>query len=193
MQYHQLLQLLNEGEPLTEEDVVKVRKHVHPFRAKKKEILLYAGDSCDRIFFVNKGMIRAYFTNHKGADVTRMIATENCFMTNMISFKRLSVNNETIECLEDAELLIIKRHDLIAMLEDSTLLRAKYCNFLEQYNAMHINHIHMVNGTKATERIQYLKRHFPETIGRASDQVIASFLGMARETFARSKPMLNYL
>jgi hypothetical protein len=188
MRYNQLLLFLNNEKQLNSTEENNIRKYFHFIQVKRRDFILRSDVICDKIFFINKGVIRAYYTNDKGTIITRMIASENQFLTNMISFRNLGKNIEAFECLEDTELLYITRNELTILLESSTLLREKYCNLLEQYNALQINHIHFITNSEVTTKIQYLKSNFPEIIGRVNDHIISSFLG--RETFVRYKSLL---
>jgi hypothetical protein len=51
-------------------------------------------------------------------------------------------------------------------------------------------HIHVVTNSEACAKMQYLKTNFPNLIGRISDQILASFIGLSRETLVRNKAHL---
>lgn len=187
MNYKQILSILNNEKQLSSEEIGSIKKHFHFTKSRKKEIILNSNSICDKIFFVNNGIIRAYYTNDKGNVITRMIAAENQFLTNMISFRNFGKNIETFECLEDAEYLYISRKELNALLESSKKFRDKYCEILEHYNAIHIKHIHAVSCNDIISKIEYLKIEFPHLINRISDEILASFLGSSRIWFTKNK------
>lgn len=192
MHYNQILSFLNSEKKLNQKAESSIRKHFHFIQVKKKDILLHAYTVCDKIFFINKGVLRAYYINDKGTMITRTIASENRFLTNMISFINFAKNIETFECLEDADLLYINRKELTELLDISPVIRARYCDLLEQCNAIQIKHIHFITNSEVTDKIQYLKSNFPEIVGRVNDRILASFLGISRETIVRHKALLYW-
>ncbi|HRP90916.1 MAG TPA: hypothetical protein PKX92_12875 [Edaphocola sp.] len=191
MRYRQIISILNNEKTLTHEEEENIRKHFQFAKSKKYEIVLPCNSVCDKIFFINKGIIRAHFSNEKGKNVTRVIASENHFLTNMISFRTLSRSIEAFECLEDTEYIYITKGNLNALLERSPLFRIKYCEILEIYNANQINHIHSITNSDVCAKIQYLKSNYSNIIGRVSDQILASFIGVSRETIGRNKNQLQ--
>ncbi len=62
-----------------------------------------------------------------------MIACENQFLTNMMSFRTLSKNMETFECLEDAEYLYITRQDMDKLLACTPIFQVKYWKYTMPY------------------------------------------------------------
>jgi len=190
MTYNQILLFLNKDKKLPHEEEQHVRKYFRAATARKKDIILRSGSICDKFFFINKGIIRAYFYNGKGIKITRMIACENQFLTNMMSFRTLSSNMETFECLENTEYLYITRQDMDKLLACAPTFPAKYCEILEIYNAVQVNHIHFITNSDVREKVHYLKTNFPDLTGRLSDHILASFIGVSRETFSRNKGKL---
>jgi CRP-like cAMP-binding protein len=190
MKYTQLLSFLNNDKQFDSDEIEKVRKYFTYAIANKKEIILDSETVCDKIFFINKGIVRAYYTNEKGNVITRMIVSENQFITNMISFRNFGKNIETFECLENTEYLFISRNELTNLLDCCPSLRIRYCEILEQYNAIQINHIHFITNSDVCAKIHYIKSNFPNLITRANDHILASFLGLSRETIVRHKSNL---
>ena len=119
-----------------------------------------------------------------------MVAWKERFITNIGSFKNLSINNETIECIKDGEVLSINREDFNNLMKSSPNLKSIYADILEEYTALHIKRFEVLNTFDLENKLLHLKQDFPNLIKELNDTLLASFLGMNRETFARNK---NYL
>ena len=156
----------------------------------KKEILINELLPCDKLFFINKGLLRAFYMDEKGKEITRMIAWENRFLTNIISFKNFSENNEIIECVEKAEILYIDKHGFDILMKSSLNLKSIYADILEEYNALHIKRFQSMNTFDLYQRIIDLKTEFPNFINRVSDNILASFLGISRVYLVKKKHLL---
>ena len=190
MNHEQLLSFLYKYGNLSETEKQNIKKSFTLLQVKKKQILIEKNTPCNKLFFVNRGLLRAYYINDKGKEITRMVAWKKRFITNIGSFKNLSINNETIECIKDGEVLSINREDFNNLMKSSPNLKSIYADILEEYTALHIKRFEVLNTFDLENKFLHLKQDFPNLIKELNDTLLASFLGMNRETFARNK---NYL
>ena len=190
MNHEQLLSFLYQYGNLSETEKQNIKKSFTLLQVKKKQILIEKNTPCNKLFFVNRGLLRAYYINDKGKEITRMVAWKKRFITNIGSFKNLSINNETIECIKDGEVLSINREDFNNLMKSSPNLKSIYADILEEYTALHIKRFEVLNTFDLENKFLHLKQDFPNLIKELNDTLLASFLGMNRETFARNK---NYL
>ena len=135
-------------------------------------------------------MLRAFYINDKGKEITRMVAWEDRFLTNIASFKNYSENNETIECIKDANVIYINRKDFDELLILSSNLKSIYADILEEYNALHIKRFEVLNTFDVNKKIEHLQQ-YPNLIKELNDTILSSFIGISRETFARNKKFLS--
>ncbi len=186
MEHEPLIRLLKQYENITPEDEGNIKRHFSCRSFKKGEVILPAGLPCNKLIFVNKGLLRAFY-DENGRQVTRMIAWENRFLTNLVSFQHFSENIETFECIEDAEILLITRHDLEMLLRDSVSLHKVYSRLLEEYSAVNLNRLHLLSMADVLSKMRILKTDYAHLIGRVNDNILASFLFISRSAFARHK------
>lgn len=79
---------------------------------KKGELLLTENQVCNEIVFIEKGILRSFFVNHKGDEITNCFAFENEFMASFASFITEEKAEENIQALIDTELQILDRKAL---------------------------------------------------------------------------------
>lgn len=190
MNHNQLINFLKQYGRISETEKQNIEKYFTVLQVKKKQILIERHSPCNRLFFINKGLLRAYYLSEKGKEVTRMIAWENRFLTNIISFKNFTENNEIIECIKNATVLSISRENFEILLKTSPNLKSVYADLLEEYNAMHTQRFEVLNAFDLHKKIKHLKQEFPHLLNQVNDTILASFLGMNRETFTRNKNIL---
>ena len=105
MHYLKLIQNLEKYSKITDSDKKSIKFSFNPLKVRQKEILISENEQCNKLFFVNKGLLRAYYTDSKGNEITRRIAWESGFLTSIDSFRKKGLeNNETIECIENAKI-----------------------------------------------------------------------------------------
>src|SRR3954468_16502875 len=87
---------------------------------KKGEVLLNENQVCNEIYFIKKGILRSYFYNHQGDEITNCFAFENEFMGSFSSFITQDTAEENIQALTDTELQVLHKHSLEKLYKSST-------------------------------------------------------------------------
>jgi len=187
MKHKLLIEHLKNYGDISEQEELNIRKYFIPHQTTKKQILIEKHSICNKLFFVNNGLLRAYYINDDGREVTRMIAWENRFLTNIVSFRNFAENKETIECIEKAEILYINRNDFDNLMKSSFNLKSIYADILEEYNALHIKRFEQLNSGNAVEKLKYFNQNFQPLKNRINDTYLSSFLSISRKTIERLK------
>ena len=191
MKHQKLITFLENYGSISDIEKQNIKKYFVPLTVKKGQTLIAKDSPCNYLFFVNSGYLRAFYTSENLKEVTRMIAWENRFLTNIISFKNFTQNNETIECIKNAEILLIKRDDFNELMKSSTNLKSMYADILEEYTALHIRRFEVLNTFDLTKKLQHLKHEFPNLIKELNDRLLASFIGISRIHFVNNKHLLH--
>ena len=187
MNHEKLITLLSKYGTISETEKLNVEKYFIPIEIKKKQVLIEKHAPCNKLFFINKGLLRAYYTNEKETEVTRMIAWENRFLTNIGSFKNVTENNETIECVENAEILYIDRINFEKLITSSLNIKSIYADIIEEYNILHIKRFEQLNSKDSLGKYKYFKENFYPLRNRINDSLLSSFLSVSRKTIERLK------
>jgi hypothetical protein len=96
MNHEKLINLLKQYGTLSEIENQNIIKFFTPIKVRKKNILIEKNSLCNKLFFINKGLLRTYYIDNYGNEFTRRIAWESGFITNMDSFRKNGLdNNET--------------------------------------------------------------------------------------------------
>lgn len=191
MKYQQLFILLEKYGEISEKEKEMIKIYFQPLDIKKKKILIEKNSICNKLFFVNKGLLRTFYIDNNGNEFTRRIAWESGFLTNMDSFRKNGIdNNETIECIENAEILQITKKDLDRLLSMSENLTKIYQIILEKYMAINIRRYHHLSTSTPLESLIYFNKNYPSLKNRINDTILASFLSISRKTLIRTKQEL---
>lgn len=134
--------------------------------------------------------MRAFYSNEQDKEITRMIAWENRFITNIASFKDLTENNETIESIKKSEILYISQNDFEILMKAHPNLKSIYTEILEEYNALHIRRFEALNTFNLQKKFEYLKLDFPHLIRELNDNLLSSFIGISRIHYVNNKHLL---
>ena len=166
---------------VSDELVIKSKKQVLP----KHYLLQIEGDICEKIFFIEKGLIRWYYYNEDGRDVTDSFAAENSFVTAFDSFFQRKPSRYFIELLEDSVIYSMTYNDLEESFEKfpdiQRISRLLLIEVLEQT----IEKNAALQFRNAEQRYRYITDKHPDLLQRVSLGHIASYLGITQETLSR--------
>jgi len=153
---------------------------------KKKDILLNQGEICDHLYFVSKGLLRAYYEK-EGKDICSWFMKEMDFIIAVCSFFQRVPSNESIQALSDCELCYIHYDDLMELynkhLEFNTIGR----RLTEHYYCLSEERLVGMRNQTAAEKYNFMLAHYPALVERVPSMYLASYLGIARETLSRIK------
>lgn len=139
---------------------------------------------CNYLYFVESGLTRTYYLKD-GKDVTDWISDENSFACSIISFINRKPDRRAIELLEssvffalhydDMETLSSKYHDIETLFRK--LVSFGLVQLQQKFDDLHFS--------TALQRYQTLITTHPTFIQRVPLGIIASYLGITRETLTR--------
>lgn len=180
-----LYKKITEKITLTEEEFEVCKPLFTTRKVRKKQFMLQEGDVCRYQLFVNKGLLRSYTIDEKGAEHILQFALEGWWTADLYSFFTEEPSLFNIEALEDSELLLISRPSWEMLLEKHPVLE-RYFRILIQ-NSLIATQRRLMESLSETAEKKYLKfiKLYPESIQRVPQHMIASYLGITRETLSR--------
>jgi len=165
---------------------------------KKGQTILNVGDICDKLYFINSGLARAYAIGEDGKDFTWSIFfndknadMSNLFVVDYESFINGSESKLAIEALEDCELIYFNKDDL-EMLYNRFKTSEHFGRLMSQeaYSILHNRMIDM-QLKSAKERFEDFMRDTPYLLDKVPQYYIASYLGMTPQHLSRLKKEFN--
>jgi len=192
----------------TEQQLIKFKNFVHQFvepteqewnfiterlelkYVSKKTLLLQAGQVCESVSFVNKGLFRAYKLVH-GKEVTHYFPVEGFFATDYSSFINRVASPDTIEALEDSEVLLLK-HEAIHHGYEKYHVWERFGRLMAEFLYIKLEKtIQSFQLMTPEERYLKLMEEEPSLFERAPQQYLASFLGIAPESLSRIRKRIT--
>jgi CRP-like cAMP-binding protein len=176
---------LKENAGLTDEELRRVEGVTVAKKLRKRQYLLQEGDISHYNCFVAKGCLRLYRVGKDGTEHILKFAIENWWISDYESYNSGRPSKGTIDALEDSELLLIKKEDFMTLVEDIPNFQ-KLVNKLEtkSFDVSQNRILSNISDT-AEEKYDRFIRAYPEFHARVPLHMIASFLGVSRETLTR--------
>jgi CRP-like cAMP-binding protein len=168
-----------------EEDLIKSFFVVK--RLRKRQYLMQFGETFRHLFFVEKGMLRAYLKGEKEEEHVIQFAPEGSWIPD--SFHQLEDLDAlyNMDALETSEILFIDREDFQSLLSELPKLE-KYFRVAMQ-KRLHALHLRVINYLThfAEDKYKMFMDVYPDIVQRVPQHMIASYLGIKPETLSRNR------
>lgn len=188
--YELLYKKITELVSLSEEDFNFCKTLFFPKKLRKRQYLLQEGDVCKYNTFVSKGLLRSYTIDNKGTEHILQFAFEGWWIGDIYSFLTEKPSSFNIEALEDCELLLLTKPSMELLLEKIPVFE-RYFRILIQNNLIATQKRLMGTLSEtAEEKYTNLINNFPGCLQRVPQHMIASYLGITKETLSRIRSQM---
>ncbi|TRX61873.1 Crp/Fnr family transcriptional regulator [Fulvivirga sp. M361] len=183
-----LRQQIEEIVSLTDEEFELVLSHFEQKAFKKHKLIIQQGDYVRHDYFVVKGLMKASRISSEGKEHIIHFAMENWWITDPEAFHYGTKASLSVDCLEDSIVFSLSLENKEKLCHD--LQKMEYF-FRKKTTAGYIalqKRIMCFISSKSSERYHNLLEQYPDLIQRIPKTMIASYLGVSRETLSRLIP-----
>lgn len=173
------------------DDIELVTRKVIPKKTRKRQFLLSAGDVCQHMIFVERGLLRSFSDSENGSEHTMQFASEGWWISDMASFFSGEDSRYNIEALEDSEVLLMSKQAMDQLMNAVPSMQRYFLDLMQNHIIALQRRINVVQSMSAEETYLKLMEVNPDLINRASQQHIASYLGITPETLSRVRKQVS--
>jgi len=171
--------------PLTGDETDSIQSFFTPKKFRKRQYFLQEGEVCKNSAFIIKGAMRKYRVDEKGEEHIIRLYIENWWASDRESVATGAPSAYFIDAWEDSDCLIVSKAHL-AELADRIPAMTKWLRTLDaNYAIATQRRIGAAISMSAEERYHDLEKSYPEFLQRFPQHLIASYLGINRETLSR--------
>lgn len=170
---------------LTDNEFEFLLSHFNTRKFKKHQFLIHENETVNDDHWVAKGLLKAYSTDKNGKEHIIQFAKEDWWISDYQAYFGQSKSTINIVCLEDTEVFCLSAEN-----------REKICKELHKvehffrkksnmgYIALQRRILSLLN-SNAKERYEQFLIQYPDLLQRIPKTLIASYLGVSRETLSR--------
>lgn len=189
--HERLLSSIGSKIALNETAMNKLKQFFIPKKIRKRQYILNAGDVCQYITFVEKGMLRSFTVDDEGHEHVVQFAVEGSWISDMASFLSEKEALYNIEALEDSEVLNLGTQAMDDLMHQVPGME-RYFRLLMQNNIIALQRrVVAYMSLSAEEKYLKLMEVAPDIMNRASQQHIASYLSITPETLSRIRKQVS--
>jgi CRP-like cAMP-binding protein len=170
---------------LTAEEFELIKSLSISRKLKKRQFLLQEGDICHYACFVAKGCLRTYRVAEDGTEHSLRFSVENWWTSDRESYVDQTPSKSNIEALEDSELLLWRKENFERLINEIPALAKFVEKLLAKSLQVNQNRIYTHISQSTEERYDNLTKTYPDLFARVPLHMIASYLGVTRETLSR--------
>lgn len=180
-----LIQKIKEYVELKDEDFLLLEKYFQKKTMAKGDFLFREGDAVHHAIFVNSGLIRTFIIDEQGTEHILQFALPGWWTGDLGSFISGATTKFFVEALENSEVLSISKQSWDELLDKAPFYLDYHRKLLERGLVAIQNRLLETFSTDASQKYQQLMETFPDILQRVPLYMIASYLGMSRETLSR--------
>ncbi len=180
-----LKQQIEKITPITHNEFTYILSHFTLKKIKKHQFVLQENEDVPYDYFVIRGLLKAYHTNNDGKEHILQFAMEDWWITDYAAYFNETKSTIAISCIEECEVLALSLHNrekICAELHKMEHFFRKKSN--AGYIALQRRILSLLNNN-AKERYNALLLQSPQFFQRLPKTLIASYLGVSRETLSR--------
>jgi CRP-like cAMP-binding protein len=171
--------------PLTESEIEVIKDVFVPKRIRKRQYFLQEGEVCKYSAFIVKGAMRQYSVDDKGAEHIVRLSVENWWVADRESYVMLTPSVYNIDAWEDTDVLLLTRADFLNKLVPIAAINEMTRKMDENYAIASQKRLNATISLSAEQRYSDLAKTYPEFLQRFPQHIIASYLGITKETLSR--------
>jgi len=171
--------------PLRESDIDLITNIFTPKKFRKRQYFLQEGEVCKYTAFIVKGAMRQYMVDDKGEEHIIQLFIENWWASDRESQITETPSKYFIDAWEDTETLVVNRKNALNLIDQIPSL-LQWIRKMDENNAVATQkRLNAAISLSAEERYHELEKTYPEFLQRFPQHIIASYLGINRETLSR--------
>jgi CRP-like cAMP-binding protein len=159
---------------------------------KKKDIFLQSGKIQKAIGYITKGLIRSFFIDQEGNEITVGFYAEGDYATHYPAFITQKPSRYAVQCLEPTTLVCLSFKDIQVIYQQSAGFE-KYGRLIaeEILNRQQARIESFIFQTAEERYLDFIERH-PTLFNRISLSHLCSYLGIERQTLTRIRQKLAH-
>jgi len=171
--------------PLNDREVESIKHIFVPKRIRKRQYFLQEGEVCTYFAFIVKGAMRQYSVDDKGVEHIVRLSIENWWVGDRDSYVNLTPSVYNIDAWEDTDALLVTRADYVQTLSPIRAIAEMARTLDDKYYIATQKRLNASITFSAEKRYAEFANSYPEFLQRFPQHMIASYLGITKETLSR--------
>jgi CRP-like cAMP-binding protein len=170
---------------LSDEEFEFVLSHFTHKHYRRHQFLVQEGHLVLHTWFILQGLTKSFYTDETGKEHIIHFAMDNGWTTDTTAFHQHINSSLNIYCLENCETLSITYENMEKLCAQLDKMQYYFRKKTIEENIQFQRRTQCLLAYDATNRYHELITNYPALINRVPKKMIASYLGVSRETLSR--------
>lgn len=176
---------LKEKAQLSEEQMRSIGVLFSEVEFPKKAMVLEQGNICRYLYFIEQGLVKAYFIDRNGEEVILNFASESWWITDIHSFEENKSSRLYIETLEPTVCRALTLEDQYALFEKFPGIERFFRVLLQKHVGVLQERLFEHIAATAEDRYDNFLERYPSLSNRIPQNQIANYIGVSPEFLSR--------
>lgn len=167
------------------EELLFIRENITITVLKRKTFYLKSGEVQKSLGYLYNGLLRAFYVDSDGKEITMEFIQENEYATHYHSFSEQEPSKYSFECLEPCTVINLPYHKMMEGIKSYKSLEQYARIFKETIAIKQQNRIESLVNENAEVRYSNFIKKNPELFNRISLTHLSSYLGLGRQSISR--------
>ena len=170
---------------ISADDLHSVREAATIKNLRKRQSLLHDGEIWRSICFISSGCCRLYRFDEEGVDHTVRFGIENWWIGDWESYHHQKPAKYNIEALSASSVILWSKPAWEELLQNIPALKYFYDGLTTRAYETSQERIYSLISSSAEERYLEFQKTYPKVFNKVPLHMVASYLGISRETLSR--------
>jgi CRP-like cAMP-binding protein len=170
---------------LNKQQIDLIKSKASEFELRKDDYYWEAGKTVKQIGFLTDGVLRVYYYNNKGEEITRYFIDENHLILSGNTIDEIYTPSEYLSAITDCKLVVFSKQDWKEISETIIGWDSILQKIVSKYHSEKIARRSELISQDGTERYLDFIQKFPALVNRVPLSFIASYLGITPSSLSR--------
>ncbi len=170
---------------LNQQQMDLIKSKATEIQLRKDEFYWEAGKTVKQIGFLTDGVIRVFYYNNKGEEITRYFIDENHLILSGNTIDEIYTPSEYLSAITDCKLVVFSKQDWKEISETIIGWEIILQKIIAKHHSEKIIRRSKLVSQDGTERYLDFIQKFPTLVNRVPLSFIASYLGVTQSSLSR--------
>lgn len=170
---------------LNQQQINLIKSKASEIQLRKDDYYWEAGKIVKQIGFITEGVIRVFYYNNKGEEITRYFIDENHLILSGNTVDEVYTPSEYLSAITDCTLVVFTKQEWMEILDTIIGWDAIVQKIITKHHAEKISRRSALISQDGTERYLDFIQKFPTLVNRVPLTYIASYLGITQSSLSR--------
>ncbi|MEN4761304.1 MULTISPECIES: Crp/Fnr family transcriptional regulator [unclassified Chryseobacterium] len=187
----ELIQYFLQFGKLKEEEINTILSNVTTLNVSKNGHFSEIGKIHHKVAFIFEGILRVYYHDEKGEEITKYFVEANNLVVDIESFNNLTPSDGSIQAMTDCKFIVFSREDWQRLLVEIEQWNIMVNKMISHALLQKIKRRSPLVAEDATTRYLKFLEIYPNIINQIPLSYVASYLGVTQSSLSRIRKNIN--